>query len=102
MVEYAKLIESNPGVMSGALVIVGTRVPVRTLLDHLEVDQLEEFLIDFPSVRREHAEALRDLAQAGVNLLENPAGRVHSKTIEGVSDRSRGSNGSGDGPERSC
>jgi uncharacterized protein (DUF433 family) len=43
---------------SGTPVFVGTRVPIRTLLDYLEAgDPLDEFLEDFPSVTREQAVA---------------------------------------------
>ncbi len=42
----------------------GTRVPVQTLLDHLEAgDSLDCFLEDFPSVTREHAVAVLELAK---------------------------------------
>ena len=51
--------------MGGALVFVGTRVPVQTLLEYLEAgDPLDEFLIDFPSVHREQAVAALEVAQA--------------------------------------
>ncbi len=51
-------------IMGGALVFVGTRVPVQTLLEYLEAgDPLDEFLMDFPSVRREQAVATLDLAK---------------------------------------
>jgi len=42
--------------MSGIPVFVGTRVPVRTLLDHLAAgDPLDVFLDHFPSVSKEQA-----------------------------------------------
>ncbi len=51
-------------IMGGALVFVGTRVPVQTLLEYLEAgDPLDEFLTDFPSERREQAVATLDLAK---------------------------------------
>jgi uncharacterized protein (DUF433 family) len=51
-------------------VFVGTRVPVRTLLDHLEAgDSLADFLQDFPSVTREQAVAA--LRLAGQMLVVN-------------------------------
>jgi uncharacterized protein (DUF433 family) len=54
--------------MSGEPVFVGTRVPVRNLLDYLEGgDTLEEFLDDFPSVSRDQAVAF--LEEAGRALL---------------------------------
>jgi uncharacterized protein (DUF433 family) len=54
----------DPEVMGGALVFVGTRVPVQTLLEYLEAgDPLDEFLTDFPSVRREQAVAALEVAK---------------------------------------
>lgn len=53
----------HPEILSGALVFVGTRVPVRSLFDHLEGgESLEEFLRQFPSVKREQAVAVLDAA----------------------------------------
>ncbi len=48
------VISRSPGVMGGAPVFSGTRVPVQTLLDYLEAgDSIDEFLEGFPSVSRE-------------------------------------------------
>ena len=57
------VISRSPDVMSGASVFAGTRVPVRSLIDYLAGGHpLEEFLDDFPTVRREQAvELLRRL-----------------------------------------
>ena len=53
--------------MSGAVVFAGTRVPVQTLMDYLEEDgSLDEFLEDFPTVSREHAIAVLELAKEAV------------------------------------
>ncbi len=53
------LIESNPNILSGIPVFVGTRVPVKNLFDYLEGgDDLDEFLDDFPTVKRTHAIAV--------------------------------------------
>lgn len=42
---------------------VGTRVPVRSLFDYLEGgDSIDEFLQQFPSVKREFAIAVLDAA----------------------------------------
>jgi hypothetical protein len=42
--------------LGGTPVFVGTRVPIKTLLDYLEAgDSLDEFLDHFPSVSREQA-----------------------------------------------
>lgn len=57
------VISRSPDVMSGASVFAGTRVPVQSLIDYLAGGySLEEFLDDFPTVRREQAvELLRRL-----------------------------------------
>ena len=50
------VIHSDPDILSGTPVFIGTRVPVQTLLDYLEAgDPLDEFLEDFPTVSRELA-----------------------------------------------
>lgn len=52
------VVHSDPEILGGPPVFIGTRVPVRTLLDYLEAgDSLAEFLDDFPSVAREQAVA---------------------------------------------
>lgn len=61
-------IQSDPNVMGGTPVFVGTRVPFQTLLDYLEAgDPLNEFLEDFPTVTRE--QAVTALEQAKNALL---------------------------------
>ena len=58
------LITTSPDRLSGTPVFAGTRVPVKTLVDCLEAgDSLDEFLADFPSVSREHAIAVLELAK---------------------------------------
>jgi uncharacterized protein (DUF433 family) len=50
------VIHSDPEILSGTPVFVGTRVPLQSLFDYLDRgDTLEEFLRQFPSVRREQA-----------------------------------------------
>jgi uncharacterized protein (DUF433 family) len=57
----------HPEILSGVPVFVGTRVPVRSLFDYLEGgDTLEEFLHQFPSVKREQAIAVLDAAYEAV------------------------------------
>ena len=61
------LITRSAEVMSGVVVFAGTRVPVQTLLDYLEEgDTLDQFLEDFPTVSREHAVAVLELAKESV------------------------------------
>ena len=55
-------ISSDPAILGGVLVFHGTRVPAQTLLDYLSDEfSLEEFLENFPSVRREDALAFLKL-----------------------------------------
>ena len=57
----------NPQRLSGVPCFAGTRVPVRTLFDHLEAgDPLDDFLEGFPGVTREQAVALLEVAAAGL------------------------------------
>ena len=60
-------IHSNPEILGGTPVFVGTRVPVRALIDYLEGgDSLDQFLSDFPSVTREQAVAALEEAAAAL------------------------------------
>ncbi len=62
MTNKMNVIHSDPEILGGTPVFVGTRVPVRTLLDYLEAgDRLDEFLEDFPGVTREQAVAALDV-----------------------------------------
>jgi uncharacterized protein (DUF433 family) len=61
------LITTSPDRLTGTPVFSGTRVPVQTLIDYLEAgDPLEAFLRDFPSVSREHAVAVLELAKSAL------------------------------------
>ena len=60
----------NPKIQGGTPCFAGSRVPVLSLFDHLEQGySLEEFLADFPTVKREQAMAVLELAMA--NLLHS-------------------------------
>jgi uncharacterized protein (DUF433 family) len=68
------LITVDPEIHSGTPVFSGTRVPVKTLFDHLEAgDSLEVFLDDFPSVSRELAVAVLEQARAALVPDAHPA-----------------------------
>jgi uncharacterized protein (DUF433 family) len=57
------VVSRRSDVMSGTPVFAGTRVPVQNLIDYLEGGEtLDQFLDDFPSVRREQAIRFLDLA----------------------------------------
>ncbi len=64
MAARANIIHSDPEIMGGTPVFVGTRVPVQTFLEYLEANEtLETFLDHFPSVKREQAVAALELAK---------------------------------------
>lgn len=66
MTATLSVIHTDPEILGGVPVFVGTRVPVQALIDYLGGGQpLSEFLEDFPTVSREQAvAALRLAAQA--------------------------------------
>lgn len=58
------VIHSDPKILGGTPVFVGSRVPVQSLFDYLEGGEtLYEFLRQFPSVRREQALAALEMAR---------------------------------------
>jgi uncharacterized protein (DUF433 family) len=68
------VIHSDPEILSGTPVFIGTRVPVQSLFDYLEGgDTLDEFLRQFPTVRREQAIAALELARESVVASARPA-----------------------------
>ena len=57
-------ITSSEEILGGTPVFTGTRVPVRVLIDYLEQGEpLDTFLDDFPTVSREHAIQVLELAK---------------------------------------
>lgn len=68
MVIKKPVVHTDPEILGGTPVFVGTRVPFQTLLDYLEGgDTLDDFLDDFPTVTR--AQAITALEQAKEALL---------------------------------
>jgi len=73
MASQQTVVHSNPEILGGTPVFVGTRVPVQNLIDYLEAgDNLEDFLKSFPSVTREQAIAALELAREALEA------RAHS------------------------
>ncbi|MEX2480071.1 MAG: DUF433 domain-containing protein [Gammaproteobacteria bacterium] len=69
-----EVISRSPQVQGGTPVFRGTRVPVRTLIDYLESgDRLEDFLEEFPTVTREQAIQVMELASEAILKLGNEA-----------------------------
>jgi uncharacterized protein (DUF433 family) len=67
-----RVIHSDSEILGGTPVFVGTRVPVQTLVDYLEGGySVDEFLDNFPSVRREQINTF--LEQATRALLAHVA-----------------------------
>lgn len=67
-------VHSDPGILGGTPVFVGTRVPVRSLFDYLEAGEtLDGFLNQFPSVKREQAVAALEVARDTVIARARPA-----------------------------
>lgn len=61
------IVSINPERLGGEPVFRGTRVPIRSLFDHLRAgDSLEVFLDDFEGVTREQAEGALQIAQDGL------------------------------------
>lgn len=62
-IDVRTIVHTDPEIMSGTPVFVGTRVPVRSLTDYLAGgDSLDFFLDQFPSVSREQAVAAIEFA----------------------------------------
>lgn len=57
-----ELVVIDKEIAAGKPVFKGTRVTVQTLFDYLEDDSLEEFLKGFPTVTKQQAEAVIELA----------------------------------------
>jgi uncharacterized protein (DUF433 family) len=67
--ELRGIVHSDPEIMSGTPVFVGTRVPLQNLIDHLEGGaSIDEFLDGFPSVSRDQVLAV--IQAAKLKMLE--------------------------------
>jgi len=61
------IVHSDPEIMGGTPVFVGTRVPFQNLIDYLEGgESIEDFLDAFPTVKREQAIAV---IEAGKRII---------------------------------
>ena len=68
------VIHSDPDILGGTPVFVGTRVPLRNLIDYLERGHsLDEFLYAFPSVSRDQAVAALEDAHEVLSTHAPPA-----------------------------
>ncbi len=64
VLEKNGIIHSNPEIISGVSVFVGTRVPLQTFFDYLEGEEgLAEFIKDFSYLENQAIKVLENLAK---------------------------------------
>lgn len=69
MAELNGVVHSDPEIMGGTPVFIGTRVPLQNLIDYLEGgESIEDFLDGFPSVKRTQVIAVIEAAK--LKMLE--------------------------------
>ena len=69
MADLKGVVHSDPEIMGGTPVFVGTRVPLQNLIDYLEGgESIEDFLDGFPSVKR--AQVIAVIEAAKLKMLE--------------------------------
>jgi uncharacterized protein (DUF433 family) len=74
MTHPPRVVHSDPDILGGTPVFIGTRVPVKTLLDYLKAgDSLDVFLDHFPSVTRDQAIGVLELAREMLTAHANSA-----------------------------
>ena len=70
MVTQNQIVHTDPEILAGEPVFVGTRVPLRNLFDYLEAgDSLDVFLDSFPDVSREQAVAALEIAKETMSAV---------------------------------
>ena len=63
IMDAKQIVHTDPEILGGTPVFVGTRVPVHALIDFLERgDNIEDFLDNYPGVRREQVVAFLEVA----------------------------------------
>jgi uncharacterized protein (DUF433 family) len=74
MPTVSAVVHSDPGILGGTPVFVGTRVPFRNLIDYLERNHsIDEFLDAFPSVSRAQVLAALEAAHEAVSARARTA-----------------------------
>jgi len=67
----SSVVQVDPEILGGVPCFAGTRVPIRSLFDHLKLGySLDEFLEQFPTVQKSQAQTLLDEA---LHQIENGA-----------------------------
>jgi uncharacterized protein (DUF433 family) len=66
-----RVVTISPDIQSGEPVFTGTRVPIKNLFDYLKGgDSIDEFLEDFPSVKKEQILELLGIAEHTLTFAE--------------------------------
>jgi uncharacterized protein (DUF433 family) len=74
MLAPTSVVHSDPEILGGTPVFVGTRVPLQNLIDYLAAgDSMEDFLRSFPTVAREQAVAALECAGEALEKLARVA-----------------------------
>ena len=64
------IMHSDPDILGGTPVFIGTRVPVQSLFDHLQAgDSIKDFLKGFPSVKRDQVLAVLEASRQQILQL---------------------------------
>jgi len=75
--ELKDIVHSDPEIMGGTPVFVGTRVPLQNLVDYLKGgESIEDFLDAFPTVQREQVIAVIEAGK--LTVLETISKDAHS------------------------
>ncbi len=84
MIEDLKgIVHSDPEIMSGTPVFVGTRVPLQNLIDYLEGgESIEDFLDGFPSVTRTQAIAVIEAGKHARGRAFSRSQREHCRLVK--------------------
>jgi uncharacterized protein (DUF433 family) len=73
VISLDSVVHSDPEILGGTPVFIGTRVPLRNLIDYLEGGHsLNEFLDDFPSVSHDQAIATLEAAHEVLTANARP------------------------------
>ena len=74
MNEQEPVVHSDREILGGTPVFIGTRVPLRNLIDYIEQGySLDEFLDSFPSVTRSQAVAALEAAHEALTAHGRPS-----------------------------
>lgn len=66
--DLSAIVHSDPEILGGTPVFIGTRVPLRNLIDYLEDNfSVDEFLEQFPSVTREQVNNALEALEGSVS-----------------------------------